>query len=149
MTTIGLAVVALMLQRSAAVQPSMVYSSAAEGQRCRFTILESDIENVPRWLETDDRPPLAPRAAIRAARDLMSMLFRNGSVWPLQGVRLRPLGGDRWVYEVEFDRPLPPQSTAGSRGGIVSVLTNPDWFRIVVLMTDRAIAPDECTPSKD
>src|SRR5215831_9173212 len=76
-----------------------MFSSYIDGKRWDFVVTHQDIENSPRWLDTDDNPPLSPRAAIRSARLLLSQLMKDGNQWRLDSVQLRPIDFPRsWIY---------------------------------------------------
>jgi hypothetical protein len=108
-----------------------MFSSYIDGKRWDFVVTHQDIENSPRWLDTDDNPPLSPRAAIRSARLLLSQLMKDGNQWRLDSVQLRPIDFPRsWIYVVDFQQP-PPRPD----GGISTKMS------VVVLMNGRAIVP--------
>src|SRR5947208_14076456 len=65
---------ALMLAMQSNVGASAVFSSYFDGQRYDFHVTQQDIETSPRWLDTDDSPPLPPRVAMQSARTLVWQL---------------------------------------------------------------------------
>jgi hypothetical protein len=83
--------------------------SCIAGEGWEFLVRGADVDKSPRWSQTSDAPPLAPRTAIRAAR---SMLGRKGcreaGDWELGAVALRPVAGEPnvWMYMVTFVEPL-------------------------------------------
>jgi hypothetical protein len=93
--------------------------SCTAGEGWEFVVRARDVERSPRWLETQDAPPLAPRAAIRAARSILGRMSCKGlEEWELATVALRPVAGEPhvWVYLVTLIEPLrvPKGSIAGS-----------------------------------
>ena len=89
------------------------------GEGWEFVVRGRDMDKSPRWPEANDAPPLPARAAIRAARSLLSRLScKDADKWELAAVALRPVAGeqDRWVYVVTFVEPLvlPNGSVVGS-----------------------------------
>ena len=93
--------------------------SCSAGEGWAFVVRGPDVDKSPRWAETRDAPPLAPRAAIRAARSLLGrMSCKEAEKWELAAVALRPVAGepDVWVYMVTFVEPfrVPKGSMVGS-----------------------------------
>lgn len=84
--------------------------SCAAGEAWQFVVRGHEIDKNPRWSERNDRPPLAPRAAVRSARAfLRQMKCKDADAWEVLEVALRPIGGERdlWIYVVKFGEPLP------------------------------------------
>jgi len=100
-------------------------------------VTASELLTVPVWRESDEAPPLSPRAATNASRLVLRELVKDGDEWELERISLRriPLAPDLWVYEVEFLNPLPPlpPNTVGSLGRTP--------LSLIVLMDGRAVAP--------
>lgn len=93
--------------------------SCIAGEGWAFVVRGRDVDKSPRWQETRDAPPLAPRAAIRAARATLGrMSCKESEEWELVAVALRPVAGepDVWVYLVTLMEPLrmPKASALGS-----------------------------------
>ena len=88
------------------------------GEGWEFLVRGTDVDTSPRWPETTDAPPLAPRAAIRAARSRLDrMSCKEPEHWEVEAVSLRPIAGqpNAWVYVVTFVEPLgAPKPPAGS-----------------------------------
>lgn len=83
--------------------------SCIAGEGWEFVVRSRDLEKSPRWHETSDTPPLAPRGAIRAARSLLvRMSCKAADEWEVAAVALRPIAGERdgWIYVVTFVEPL-------------------------------------------
>ena len=122
-------VVTLAMQEPVYVGAAATYSSYVDGQRWDFVVSHEDIGSSPRWLDTDDSPPLSPRAVIRAARVLLSQLIKGGNQWRIESVTLRPINyPGSWIYVVSFQQPRPG-------GGLLTTMN------VVVLMNGRAIVP--------
>lgn len=88
-------------------------------RRWQFGVGAADLDKGPRWRDTDEAPPLPPRAALRAARGFLGrMKCRQPEAWEVERVSLEPLRGepDTWVYLVELAEPLrlPANSLVGS-----------------------------------
>ena len=91
--------------------------TASEGWE--FVVRSRDVATSPRWSESHDAPPLAPRAAVRAAGSILGkMSCKEAEGWELAAVALRPVAGERnvWVYMVTFVEPfrVPKGSMAGT-----------------------------------
>lgn len=89
------------------------------GEGWRFAVRGGDVDRSPRWPDAADAPPLAPRAAIRAARSLLGRLScKQPEEWEVAAVAFRPVAGhpNVWVYAVTLVEPLqvPKGSAAGS-----------------------------------
>jgi hypothetical protein len=107
------------------------FSSYTEGTRWDFVVSRDDIERSPRWADSDDSPPLAPRPAMRSARLMLAGLVPNADQWRTGSVNLQQvLFADTWIYIVEFRQP-----SKSPAGGVVTPM------RVVVLMNGRAIIP--------
>ena len=115
-----------------------MFTSYAEGQRWDFAVRGQDVENALRWRETDDAPPLAPRAAVRSSRVMLSKLVKEGPDWELGRVSLQQIAGttDVWVYLVEFTSPVHLRAGAVVGSGLREQLT------VVVMMNGTAVTPD-------
>ncbi|PYR98303.1 MAG: hypothetical protein DMG16_21210 [Acidobacteria bacterium] len=121
----------LAMQEQVDVGAAAAFSSYVAGQRWDFVVSHEDVGNSARWLDTDDSPPLSPRAAIRSARVLLSQLMKDADQWRLDSVSLRPIAfPEVWIYVVDF-QPPPPSPL----GGHVAKMS------VVVLMNGRAIVP--------
>lgn len=100
------------------LQMRFVSPGCAPGDGWEFVVRSRDTAQGPRWTAEADAPPLAPRAAIRAARSLLDrMSCRDAAGWEVASVALRPLGGgpDAWVYVVTLVEPVPAaKEPAGS-----------------------------------
>src|SRR5437773_303461 len=71
-----------------------------------FVVSRKDIEDSPRWVNTDDYPPLPPGAAVRAARRLLPELLPDANMeqWHVRSVALQQiLFPDAWIYVVELN----------------------------------------------
>jgi hypothetical protein len=117
--------------------------SYVDGKRWTFEVGHKDIEGGPRWLNTDDNPPLPPGAAVRAARVLLPQLLpsENMEQWHVHSVALQQvMFPDAWVYVVQVMGPgpcevLPPApGGCGSSGGVPTM-------DMVVLLNARAVVP--------
>ena len=117
--------------------PYFQFPSCAGGEMWKFVVRERDVERIP-WHDTDAAPPLAPRAAVRSARELLRRMgCRGADAWELHQIALQPIAGvrDAWVYLVEFTEPR-PRPKANS---VVSVL--PRVATVVVLLDGTAVTP--------
>ena len=75
-------------------------SSCIPGEGWEFVVRGPDVDKSPRWHETSDAPPLAARAAIRAARSTLGrMSCTEAEGWELAAVALRPVAAepDLWI----------------------------------------------------
>jgi hypothetical protein len=94
------------------------------------------LATVPVWHESDDNPPLPPRAAIAAPRPVLGKLVKGGEEWELDRINLRRVGPrDVWVYDLQFFTPLPPISPNSVGSFPRSSLS------LIVLMDGRTITP--------
>ena len=118
-------------------QPHFSTYMHLNGECWVLRVTASDLATVPVWRESDDAPPLPPRAAIAASRVVLRELVKDGDEWELERISLRQigLGSDVSIYEVKFLSPLPPlpPNTVGSVG------RSP--LSLIVLMDGRAITP--------
>ena len=83
--------------------------SCTAGEGWEFLVRGTDVDKSPRWSETSDAPPLAPRVAIRAARSVLGRMGCNEAEdWELAAVALRPVADEPnvWVYVVTLIEPL-------------------------------------------
>ena len=72
-----------------------------------FVVNRSDLLSAPRWATADDAPPLAPRAAVRAALELLPKVLPAEDLnhWSVRLITLQLLvQSDTWVYIVELER---------------------------------------------
>lgn len=93
--------------------------SCAASEGWEFAAHSRNIDKAPRWPESQDAPPLAPRAAVRAARSMLGkMSCKEAESWEPAAVALRPVAGEPnvWVYIVTLVEPfrVPKGSMAGS-----------------------------------
>ena len=105
-----------------------VFSSYVDGQQFDFAISHETLSSDPFWLDKNDAPPLPPRAAVRAATQLLPKLVKNADTWSLESVSLKPLL-NTWIYLVTFRPPAPT--------GISEIIQ----MRMVVLMSGEAVVP--------
>jgi hypothetical protein len=104
-------------------------------KRWESVVRPSELERSPRWAASADSPPLAPRAAVRSARQLVDALFTAGEKWDLGRLSLQQIIGvrDSWIYLVEFGEH--PTHVEGMGSFIGETMT------VVVLMDGTAIRP--------
>ena len=94
-------VLTLAMQEQVNAGAAATFSSYVDGQGWDFVVSHEDIGDSPRWLDTDDSPPLSPRAAIRSARVLLSQLMKDADRWRTESVTLRPIDfPGSWIYLV-------------------------------------------------
>jgi hypothetical protein len=108
------------------------------GEGWSFALGARELDSSPRWQESVDEPPLAPRAAIRAARSLLGhMSCKQADSWEVVDVALRPVKGERnvWIYVVKFQEPL-----ALKKGSAVGSVF-PRVVDILVLLDGTAVTP--------
>jgi hypothetical protein len=127
---------ALALQNPAEPNRAL-FSSHVDGARWEFVVRDADLDACPVWQESADHPPLAPRAAARAAQALLRPLVEQADTWEQDEISLRPILGHpgAWVYLVRFLTPLPPAKP----GTVGSSLRG--QLSVVVLMDGRAVVP--------
>lgn len=132
-----IAVLMLLALQNAPEPPRASFSSYVAGARWDFEVRGADLENSPAWQESDDSPPLAPRAAARAARELLRKLVERADDWEQDGISLREVKWrpGAWVYLVRFLTPLPPTKPAT----VGSILRGE--LSMVVLMDGTAVVP--------
>jgi hypothetical protein len=128
-------VLVLILQAPVDNDAGMSFKSYVNQRRWESVIRAADLEKSPRWVASADSPPLAPRAAVRAARHVLDAIFTAGEGWDFSRMSLQQMMGipDRWVYLVDFGERPPPPKGIGSFIG--------DTMTIVVLMDGTAIRP--------
>ena len=117
--------------------PRFESPSCSEGLGWEFVLHGRDLDTRPRWRNSDDAPPLAPRAAVRSARALLArMKCEQPDAWELNRVSLQPIASepDAWVYIVEFQRLRVPK-------GAVIGSAFPSQLSVVVLLDGSAVAP--------
>jgi hypothetical protein len=128
-------VLAVMLTIALQSSGNPVFSSYVNDSRWDAVVRAADVDKSPRWRNSDDSPPLAPRAAVRSARRLLGTLFTHGEQWDLSRVSLQVIAGteDSWLYLVDFGERPPLPSGIGSFVG--------ETMTIVVLMDGSAVVP--------
>lgn len=101
--------------------------------RYRCVIFESELANVPKWKDSDESPPLLPRAAVRAAtQQFLGILSREDRAKGCEprSICLRRVGAsDNWIYLIT----MRVVATERVGSGVVESLEIP------VLMNGRAI----------
>jgi len=111
------------------------YSSEgkAGGKHYEFKITRSEVANTPIWPSDTENPPLSPRRAQEIARtQLNQLLGPDSKEWLLREIMLGQMGDDiHWEYLVTFEPP--PLGHAGE--------ANPDFMRIIVLMSGKVVNP--------
>ena len=111
--------------------PIASFSSYLGGQRYEFIVSRTALSASPRWGSDEAFPPLAPRAAVPAARQQLEALVTDPERWRLNKISLVPLGEEgTWVYVVELEEP-PPRPDGGIHGSL----------EFVVLMDGSAVSP--------
>jgi hypothetical protein len=118
--------------------------SYVDGKRWDFAVSRKDIEDGPRWLNTDDSPPLPPGAAITAARQLLPQLLPDSDMdkWRVASVALNQiLLADAWDYEVTFRGPSPCELAPPPGNGGCGFVGGLPEMRMVVLMNGHAVVP--------
>jgi hypothetical protein len=108
-------------------------SSYFQDKRYDFQFSCEVLSATPAWQNENDEPPIAPRAAARAATAQLSALMQNAESWRLREISLRSACEESyWFYVVTF---APPPARADG-GGAYSP------FGIVVLMDGQTVEPD-------
>lgn len=129
--TSNLLLLTLLLFTDQEISPAAVFSSYVADQRFEFVVSRFALSASPRWSSAEPFPPLAPRAAVAAARRQLQALVTESEDWRLNEVSLVALGQEgEWVYLVKFEEP-PPRADGGIHGGL----------DIAVLMDGNAVAP--------
>ncbi len=123
---VGLFVVAV----TGVAQGQATFNNYHANYRYDFEVGGEPLAQSPAWSEEQDCPPLSARAAIKAAKAQMQKLFNDGDKWTNRSFEITRVG-DRWVYLIKFDEPVPP--------GVLEHLSSP--FRIPVLMNGDTIEP--------
>jgi hypothetical protein len=118
-----------------------VFYSYVDGMRWAFAVCAVDVDRSPRWDDSEDAPPLPPRAAVRSARELLRKYVERADDWELAKVSVQPIAGrsDVWVYLVDFNKPLPPLPDHPGEGVAGSILRSA--VSVVVMMDGTAITP--------
>ena len=99
-----------------------------------FAVLEKVIKRSPRWPPDSENPPLAPRAAVRAAERIASRFVVADPPFQrrIATISLLPLEEDRWYWSVGFEwRPT----------GVVGGTGIPNHLDVPVLMDGTAVQP--------
>ena len=124
------------------------FASYLDGQKLEFVVNRTDLLSAPRWATADDAPPLAPRAAVRAALELLPKVLPAEDLnhWSVRLISLQSLvQSDTWVYIVELER-----AHVCAAGAVCSGMEGPaTTLRMVVLMSGRAIAPTVTPDGRD
>lgn len=123
--------------RSAACQEIAVFTNDYSGVHYLTRLTAERLASTPEWLDHEPNPPLPVREAMLAARTHLQQLFDDGDEWGLGTLKLHPIR-DRWVYEVSFCPPPPPECK--------DCICFP--FTVVVPMDGRII-PEQTSPSKN
>jgi hypothetical protein len=118
------------LSGAALCQNSAEFSSYYSGHRYDFRLTSEQLSNTPAWMEDEPNPPLSPRDAKAAALTVLKGLLDNAVSWRIGEIKLVPVG-ERWVYLVSFDPPLPRDCR--------DCMTTP--FSVVVTMDGNALTP--------
>lgn len=101
--------------------------------RYSSVVTSADLDETPKWDESQAEPPLAPRQAVLAARQCLEKLKLPIQQWEVDLIALLPAGEDSyWLYDVTFSE----FSGRGSAGKL-------QRFSIIVLMNGRAVVPRE------
>lgn len=106
-----------------------------QAHRYRWVIFERDLASVPKWKDSDESPPLSPRAAVRAAsKQFLTFLSREDKAKGCESksICLRRAGtSENWIYLVT----MRVVATQRMGSGMVESLEIP------VLMSGKAIGP--------
>jgi hypothetical protein len=68
-------------------------------------LLDTALDQAPRWAESEPNPPYAARSALNMAKTYLQMAFTTNEVevWVVRSITLEPVGGKgQWVYVVAF-----------------------------------------------
>lgn len=110
----------------------MTYSSYHDGKRYDFHISRVEFRAAPSWRLWNDSPPLAPRKAENAAREVLTQTIPDSKKWWVDSITLGQIGepnGQEWMYVVKFIW----------HNGVLSGA--PAEMSIPVLMNGKAIVP--------
>ena len=129
---VEITVVAAMCQVIAGQSVAMRISNIYGEGEYEFTITQEELDKSPPWLEDQDAPALAPRAAIRIAKKYVSRAMPHPEEWLVRKVELERVGGrgNQWIYVIDFV-PYEPKKYE-------SALT---VFRIPVLLNGITVEP--------
>jgi hypothetical protein len=134
-TMMAAAMLVLMIQATPLGPALVTFSSHAEGARWEFVIPSGQLDTAPLWHDSEEHPPLAPRAAVQSARQMLSAIVDRADEWELAEVTLHQIGQTGlWVYKVKFLSPLPNVT-----GTIGSALRS--QMDVIVLLDGTAIRP--------
>jgi len=130
---VGIVVVAAICQVIAGQSVAKQISSTYREKEYEFTVTQEDLDKSPPWLEDQDAPALAPRAAVRIAKKYVSRSMPHAEEWLLSKVGLERVGGrgNQWIYIIDFV-PYEPEKR------YESALT---LFRIPVLLNGITVEP--------
>lgn len=133
-----IAVVLAVMVAQGPVTVAGTFNSFVDGRKYSSIVSRQDAESSPRWLTSEEQPPLSPRRAMDSATTLLLQLFEDGAAWSVRRVTLNQIWGpDIWIYIVECSRP--PREVSSGVGGVGGgPLTN---FSAVILMSGRAVQP--------
>ncbi|PXA04153.1 hypothetical protein DDZ13_08930 [Coraliomargarita sinensis] len=109
------------------------FSSYVEDYRYDFSVIDEDLESAPSWRSNEAYPPLSPRKADSAARELLTRLVKEPERWKRINITLSQIKDEeKWVYVIHFIGFHPP----GVVDGPVPEM------RVVVLMDGKPVVPD-------
>src|SRR5262245_11157909 len=87
-----------------------VVTSFYLNSKYEIAVGEKQLLLTPKWLSTDDNPPLSARRAVLVARAAVETLVVGARDWRVLSVTIEPTCiEDCWIYVVAFD-PTPPDA---------------------------------------
>ena len=105
------------------------YESHAEGKKYNYEVFREQLLKTPAWHIDDDRPPLSPRAAERAAKKEFEKRIKDTTHWTEDRIILVDMGDKiHWIYLVQYRR-------------FAERVEDAQLLRIVVLMDGTVVEP--------
>jgi hypothetical protein len=113
--------------------------SRLKGKLFKFVVMESQLQNVPKWETKAEHPPLSPRKAMSIAKQKARELLPAVYDWDVSALTLQRTGAEgNWIYVVKAtERPNQLR------------WNNPAWINIIVLMDGSAVEPTIAPATND
>jgi hypothetical protein len=79
------------------------FTRYVDGKKYSFEVTAEELQNLPSWKPEDEDVPLSSRKAIQIAwKGLQKYIIPDK--WILERIELTRMAGDKWIYEIYFDR---------------------------------------------
>ncbi len=118
-------------QEAMAREPVLAGDGKVDRTQYSFHLSDDDIAKIAPWRLEVKNSSTSPNDAIAIARRQLAQLVSRRVRWEQQGVSLKEIGRDRWIYVVRFWREYP--LTTAVYGG--------DYFEIPVSLRGAIYNP--------